>query len=91
MDEVFPLLSLRLELPPLHDLMHCPHVLSQVPLVDLLIEHCVLAREDCLHLLVHHLYLVLYPVVHALVEHFEHVKLLPHVDLNILEVFLPLE
>ena len=91
MDEVFPLLSLGLELAPLHNLMHRPHVLSKVALVDLFIEHCVLARKDCLHLLIHQLHFVLDPVMHALIEYFEYIELLPNVDLDILEVLLPLK
>jgi hypothetical protein len=59
MYEVLPLLRLRLELAPLHHLMHNPDVLPEVVLVNLLIEHCVMTGEYGLHSLIHKLHLVL--------------------------------
>ena len=90
-DVQLALLALRLELPAAHQLVQIANVLPQMPLEDLFGQSCVFGRKDGLSFLVKILHLVLDPGVHALVKDAEHVILLPHVELDVFEVLLPLE
>lgn len=91
MDEQFPLLRLGLKLASSDDLIQSSDILPEMPLIDLLGKRGILRAQDCLGFFVEVFYLVFYPRMNAFVENTKDVVFLPDVELDILEIFLPLE
>lgn len=90
-DIKFALLSFSLKLPASHQIVESSYVFAQVSLVDLLRERRVLRGKDGLGFFVEVLNFITDAIMNALIEDTEDIILLPHVDLDVLKVFLPLE
>ena len=88
---VLPLLRLRFEVLRFVHLEQVFDVLTQVLLVDLFVEGTVLTQDHSLCLLVQEFDLVTDSIVDALIEDPENIVLLPHVDVDVLEILFRLE